>query len=163
MPFGTDLSTRGLYAPKLLGYLEVLISARKRARYGGAARLLRGAAVEVVFTLLLDAVNMVAKTVATARIFLGLRLAWTPQNRSDRGVSWIEASRLLWPQTVLGVFVFAGFALGGWTAVLWALPFAAGLVLAVPFCVVTADPRVGEWLRRVGVAAVPEELPGDAD
>ena len=37
-------------------------------------------------------------------------LGWRPQNRDDRGVSWGEATRLLWPQTALGVLVFAGFA-----------------------------------------------------
>ncbi len=40
---------------------------------------------------------------------------WTPQNRDDRGVGWGEATRLLWPQTALGLVVFAGFAVAGWT------------------------------------------------
>ena len=149
-----------LYAPKLLGYLELLLSRAKRMRYGGAGRLLAGMALETVFTLLLDAINMLAKTIATARIALGLRERWTPQNRSDRGVSWSEAARLLWPQTVLGFVVFACFARAGWTAVIWAAPFALGLLLAIPFCVVTAHPRVGTWLRMKRLAAIPEELGG---
>jgi membrane glycosyltransferase len=148
-----------LYAPKLLGYLEVLLSREKRMIYGGIRRLAAGIALETVFTLLLDAINMVAKTIATIRIGLGMRARWTPQNRTDRGVTWPEATRLLWPQTILGLLVFGGFAQSGWTAVLWGAPFAMGLLLAIPFCVMTADPSVGAWLRENRLAAVPEELP----
>ncbi len=148
----------GLYAPKLLGYLEVLLSRAKRSRYGGTARVLSGMALEIVFTLLLDAINIWAKTLATLRIAIGLRAGWTQQNRMDRGVSWTEAARLLWPQTLLGCAVFACFAHAGWTAVVWACPFALGLPLAIPFCVVTAHPVVSRWLRRARIAATPEEM-----
>ena len=41
---------------------------------------------------------------------------------------------------------------------LWAAPFAGGLLLAVPFAVLTADLRLGRWLRRQGIAAMPEEI-----
>jgi membrane glycosyltransferase len=163
-PFRPALATTliwagALYAPKLLGYQELLLSRAKRTRYGGTVRVLIGMAVETAFTLLLDAINMLAKTVATMRIALGLREHWKPQNRSDRGVSWSEAARLLWPQTVLGLLVFGCFVHAGWTAVIWAAPFATGLVLAIPFCVVTSNPAVGAWLRERRVAAIPEELP----
>ena len=143
----TAIWAGGLYAPKLLGYLEVLLSREKRSLYGGAGRALIGMTLETVFTLLMDAISVLTKTVATVRIGLGSRARWTPQNRTDRGVSWSEAARLLWPQTVLGVVVFVCFAKAGWTAVLWAAPFTIGLPLAIPFCVITADPAVGVWLR----------------
>ncbi len=149
-----------LHAPKLLGYLEVLLSREKRGRYGGALKLMAGAGMEMVSTLLLDAINTVAKTVATVRIALGSRVRWAEQNRDSRGVHWSEAARLLWPQTALGVAAFACFSRAGWTAVLWGAPFTLGLVLAVPFCVVTANPAVGAWLRKHGFAATPEEISG---
>jgi membrane glycosyltransferase len=59
---------------------------------------------------------------------------------------------------MLGVTVFAGFAAAGWTAVLWALPLSGGLLVAIPFCVITAHPRFGRWLRQREVAAIPEEI-----
>ncbi|MEJ0018858.1 MAG: glucans biosynthesis glucosyltransferase MdoH [Acetobacteraceae bacterium] len=147
-----------LYAPKLLGYAEVALSPAKRARYGGAARFLGGAAAEVGFTLLLDAVSAVAKTLALLRLAFGARAEWAVQNRADRGVTWREAARLLWPQTLLGVLVFACFARAGWLAVAWALPLAGGLLAAIPLCVLTAEPWVGAWLRARRIAAIPEEL-----
>ncbi len=146
-----------LYAPKLLAYLEVLISSKKRTRYGGAARFLAGVLMETVFTLTYDAIGPVSKSVAMVRLAFGARPAWAAQNRSDRGVGWGEAAHLCWPQTLLGIAVFAAFACAGWRAVLWALPFAGGLLVAIPFAVITADQRLGRWLKRRGVAAVPEE------
>jgi membrane glycosyltransferase len=162
-PFGPALAATlvwagALYAPKLLGYLELLLSRAKRTLYGGVGRVLLGVASETVFTLLLDAINMVAKTTATIQVGFGLRPYWSPQNRTARGVTWSEATLLLWPQTILGLGVFTCFIHAGWTAVLWATPFAAGLVLAIPFCVITANPAVGTWLRSMRLAAIPEEL-----
>jgi membrane glycosyltransferase len=157
-----------IYAPKLLGYLEVLLSREKRMLYGGAGHAMMGMALEMVFTLLLDSINLQAKTFATlriaggriavGRIAVGSRARWMPQNRLGRGISWCEAAWLLWPQTSLGLAAFVCFAHAGWTAVTWAAPFAIGLILAIPFCVLTADPATGAWLRRNRLAATPEEL-----
>ena len=147
-----------LYAPKWLGFAEVLLRPAARRRYGGAGRILAGMMAETVFTLLLDPVLVTAKTAATVRLLTGRQPGWLPQNRSDRGVSWAEAARLCWPQTLLGVAVFACFAQAGPAAVLWAAPFAGGLLLAVPFCVLTAFPGAGAWLRTRGVAAILEEF-----
>ena len=47
-------------------------------------------------------------------------------------------------------------------ALLLALPFALGMVLAIPLCVLSADPRLSTWLREHRVAATPEELERDA-
>jgi membrane glycosyltransferase len=150
--------TVALFSPKLLGYLEILLFPARSARYGGAWRFAVGVALEFVFTLVLNAITELHKTLAMVRLALGRRAGWLPQNRSDRGVGWGEAARMFWPHTLVGFAAFAGFAQAGWAAVLWALPFAGGLLFAVPFCVVTADPRFSRWLRRHGIAAVPEEV-----
>lgn len=144
-----------LYSPKLLGYAEVALSPDKRTRYGGFFAIAAGASAEFAFMLLLDAISAVAKT--RAMLHLG-RAEWLPQNRDDRGVGWREATRLLWPQTLLGLIVFACFAASGWVAVAWAAPLAGGLLVAVPFCVLTADPRVSRWLRHRQLASIPEEI-----
>ncbi|HTI83973.1 MAG TPA: glucans biosynthesis glucosyltransferase MdoH [Acetobacteraceae bacterium] len=147
-----------LYSPKLLGYAEVMLMPAKLTRYGGPARFALGAGVEFAFALLMDAISAVAKTAALLRLALGAPAPWKPQNRNDRGVGWLEAARLLWLQTLFGVVVFAGFAQAGWEAVLWTAPFAGGLLLAIPFCVVTANARISRWMRDHGIAAIPEEL-----
>ena len=146
-----------LYAPKLLGYAQVLLTPAARARYGGGRRFALGAAAEIAFTLLLDAPAQVSKTLAMARLALGQTSGWPAQNRSARGVAWREAARLFWPHTLFGIAVFAALAAGSWGAALWAVPFAGGLLVAIPFCVLTADPAVSRALRRARLAAIPEE------
>ena len=150
-----------LYAPKLLGYAEILLSARQARRYGGRGMFLLGALAEIGFTLLLDALATPHKTLAMLRLAFGAKPGWLPQNRSDRGVSWLEAARMFWPHTLLGLGVFSGFAAGSWTAVAWAAPCAIGLPRAIPFCVLTASPAVSRGLQRRGVAATPEERAGE--
>jgi membrane glycosyltransferase len=147
-----------LYAPKLLGYAEVSLKPAERARYGGGGRFLLGACVEFFFTLFLDAIGTVNKTLVMIRLVLGAGGGWAPQNRAARSVGWAEATHMLWPHTLVGLFSFAGFALGGWVPVLWAVPLAGGLLVAIPLCVFTADPRFGAWLRAKKIAAIPEEL-----
>lgn len=151
-----------LYSPKLLGYTEVLLRPAHAGRYGGRLLFAAGVVVEVIFSLLLDAVAQPHKTLAMLRLALGLRSGWLPQNREARGVSWTEAARMFWPHTLLGVAVFALFARASGSAVLWALPFAGGLPLAVPLCVASADPALSSWLQRSGLAETPEEQAGIA-
>ena len=85
---------------------------------------------------------------------------WAPQNRADRGIGWGDAARLLWPHTLFGAAVFGLLLATAPGAALWALPVAGGLLGAIPFCVLSASPRVSALLRRWAVAATPEELAG---
>ena len=156
--FLTAAWTLAIYSPKLLGYAEVLLFRDRRARYGGAAAFTAGAMIEFMFTLLLDALSQPSKTLAMLRLGLGARPGWLPQNRGDRGVGWAEAARLFWPHTLFGVLVFCLLATSSWLAALWALPFAGGLLVAIPFCVLTSDPRIAAWLRQRRIAATPEEI-----
>ena len=147
-----------LYGPKLLGYLEVLVSRAKRARYGGGARFAAGVACEIVFTLLLDAPMTLTKTFALIRVLSDRKPAWLPQNRRARRVGWIEAARMLWPHTLAGILAFTLLASASWFAAAIAAPFAGGLLVAIPLCVWSSGPTVSAWLRRLGIAATPEEI-----
>lgn len=144
-----------LHAPKLLGYAQVLLQPTLAAEYGGRAAFARGAALEILFTTLLDPVSVFNKAMFLAALPFRRLRGWAVQNRSDRGVSWWDASRLLWPHTLFGLAVFSLLPLSAWG---WALPWAAGLVLAVPLCVVTSSPAVSAALRTRRLAATPEEL-----
>ena len=128
--------------------------------YGGRARVLGGAALEVVFTLLLAPVSVVNKSRFLLALLLGARTGWRPQNRADRGVGWADAARLLWWHSALGVLAFAVLA----ATAPWAIPlflvWGGGLLVAIPFCVLTAAPGFGRWLVAHRLAATPEELAG---
>ncbi|HEY8613798.1 MAG TPA: hypothetical protein VIL69_21255, partial [Roseomonas sp.] len=113
---------------------------------------------EIFFSLLTEPVSLINKSLALARLALGKRDGWAPQNRADRGVAWADAARLLWPHTLLGTGCAAVLAGVSPTALLMALPFIAGPVLAIPLCVWTASPGLSAWLVRHRIAATPEEL-----
>lgn len=147
-----------IYAPKLLGYLEVMLSASQRRRYGGAGRFMAGVGLETAFALLIDPITLVNKTATVVRLLAGRPSGWAPQNRGDRGVSWMEAARLFWPHTLLGCAAFAGLAAAGPLAVAWAVPLAGGLLVAIPFCVATSSATAAGLLRDWRLAAIPEEL-----
>jgi membrane glycosyltransferase len=147
-----------LFAPKLSGYAEVLLKPRLAARYGGRAVFLRGVLAELAFTLVFTPVSTVNKTLFLLALPFGRGTGWAPQNRAERGVAWADAARLLWRHTLVGALVFTPLLAWAPGAALWALPFAGGLLLAMPFCVLTASPRFSALLRRHRLAATPEEL-----
>jgi membrane glycosyltransferase len=91
-------------------------------------------------------------------------MPWTGQNRDAYRVEWRDAGRALWPQTLFGLALLGtGWGLAGAGAVAWGAPMIAGLVLAIPYAVVTAAPALGRWAERTGLCALPEEIaPPDA-
>ena len=145
-------------APKLLGYAELLLRPDRAAPYGGRLAVLRGAAAELSFSILIEPVSLINKTIALLRLAFGARDGWAPQNRADRGVAWGDAARLLLPHTLIGLASAAALAGVSAAALLLALPFLAGPILAIPLCVWTASPGLSALLARHRIAATPEEL-----
>jgi membrane glycosyltransferase len=146
------------WAPKLFGLAQALGDAEVRASYGGGRRLLGGAGIELIFSMLLAPVVATAQTVFMGGLLFGRRLKWTAQARADRSVAWTEAMRRLWPQMLFGFVVLVGLAMLLPGALWWASPMIAGLLLAVPFTVLTANPALGARLARLRLCATPEEL-----
>lgn len=148
------------YAPKLAGYVEMLIKPNLAERYGGRDDVLRSAAAEIIFTTLMEPARLMAQALFLLALPFGLKVGWAPQNRADRGVSWIDAARQFWAPTLAGVMLAVAFALASPLALVLALPVLASLLLAIPFAVVTADADVSAWLRAEEICALPEEIPG---
>jgi membrane glycosyltransferase len=45
----------------------------------------------------------------------------------------------------------------------WSLPLTAGYLLAIPFTVITAHPALGSFMRRHGIAGIPEDFASPAE
>lgn len=146
------------YAPKLAGYAELLLNREMAAGYGGREDVARSAAAEILFTTLMEPARLMAQSLFLLALPFGLRVGWAPQNRADRGVAWSDAARQFWPPTLAGVVLAFAFAQVSFLALLLALPVLASLLLAIPFAVLTADPRLSAWLREQQVCAMPEEF-----
>lgn len=146
------------HAPKLAGYAQLLAQPAQAARYGARRAVLAGAGAEILFTTLLSPISNFNKARFLLALPFGARMGWAAQNRADRGVSWGDAARLLWPHTLAGILAFGVLAAWSPWAIWFALPWAGGLLAAIPFCVWTSSPRLARWLVARGVAATPEEV-----
>lgn len=145
------------FSPKLAGYAQALVRREVAAPYGGRAAFAKGAAAELLFMQLFEPLSTLNKAMFLATLPFGRRTGWAPQNRAERGIAWADATRLLWPHSLIGLALTLAFAAASLPALLLALPFTLGMVLAVPLCVLSADPGFSAWLRRRGIAATPEE------
>jgi membrane glycosyltransferase len=144
--------------PKIAGLVDVLLTRGGVARYGGPLRFAASAVLELVFSFLQGAVSTIRTTIFMAGLALGRSVVWGGQSRDAYGISWATAVRNMWPQTLFGLIVCDALFLVSPTVLLWSLPLTLGYLLAVPFCVLTAAPAAGRLLRRLGLAALPEDF-----
>jgi membrane glycosyltransferase len=150
-----------IFTPKLLSVADTLT--RASDRYGGAGRLLAGAAVELGFSFILMPVSFVASAGTIAALMTRHALTWNGQRRDGARMSALAALSSLWWPTAFGVALLAALALAAPGAIPWFMPFIGGLLLAVPFTIVAGSPAVAAWMMRNGICASPEELDPPAE
>ncbi len=159
-----------LFIPKVLAVIGGILTPSIRRSFGGGFRLIIGATLETIVSMLLAPCIMVAHTMMVGSIFLGRAVGWGNQNRETDGTSWGDAFRFHAPQTILGI---------AWTAVavkigydhrpsmgivkdyaftLWMVPILVGLLLSAPVSVWTSRTRYGRALARRKILSIPEEL-----
>jgi membrane glycosyltransferase len=145
-------------APKLAGFLDVILTRGELARYGGALRFGSSVALELVFSFLLGAVTTLRTSLFIAGLLFGRSVVWSGQTRDAASLSWQDALRGLWPQQLFALFL--ALAMVGLTPALFlfSLPLTFGYFVAVPFAVLTAAPAFGALLARWKLCATPEEL-----
>jgi membrane glycosyltransferase len=146
------------FAPKIATVIDVLTRPAARQAFGGGWRFLLSVAAESVFFVMLSPIMWFEHTVFLANLALGVRVGWGGQARDDHAVPLILALRKLWPQTLLGWGCIVTLALTAPAAIPVALLVAGGLAFAVPLCVLTADPAIGDALLRFGLGRLPEEI-----
>ena len=149
--------------PKFAGLIDVVLTRGGVKRYGGWPRFGTSAAIEMVFSFLQGAVSTVRTSIFMVGLLFGRSVVWGGQARDVRRLSWREAARQLWPQTLFGGVVCAALIVVAEPLFWWSLPLTAGYLLAIPFAVLTADPRVGRWLKTLGLCGVPEDFAPPAE
>lgn len=152
-----------IFAPKLLGFVQVLLSARLRRLYGGLPRLVAGGLAELLFSILLAPAVSLTQAIFVVGLLFGRCVRWDAQHRGGRAIPLAEAARGLWPQALAGLAGTAALALWAPHVLPWASPVLAAFVLAIPLASVTSRRRVGEALARIGLCAIPEELAPPAE
>ena len=145
--------------PKLMGLLDIALTPGGAARYGGRLRFALSGLIEAVFSILMAPVVAFRVTVFLIGLLFGRSIMWNGQNRDAYRLSWRDAARGLWAQTLFGkMLMMAILMLAGPMTLPWAAPMITGLCLAIPFAVFTASPAFGRWSQRVGLCAIPDEI-----
>ena len=146
------------FAPKIMGVMDVLTTARRRIGYGGGPRVVLGFLAELVFSTLMAPVVALSLSVFVVGLFFGRSINWGAQNRGDYAMSWADAASHFWFHMVAAI-VLGGLVItqAPWMIYL-ASPVLLGWLLAVPFTVATSRLETGRWMRRNGLAALPEEF-----
>jgi membrane glycosyltransferase len=149
--------------PKIAGLLDAMLTRGGVARYGGWLRFMAGAAIELVFSFLQGAVSTIRTSIFMIGLLFGKSVVWGGQSRDAQRLSWEAAAWVLWPQTLFGVLVCGALLIIAPAVFWWSLPLTAGYLLAIPFAVLTADPRFGKALQWLGVCGIPEDFdtPGE--
>lgn len=143
--------------PKLLGFADILTRRGELSRYGGFVRFLAGAILETLFSFLLGAVTSFSVTLLLLRLRSIRGGSWNAQARDVHGLSYRAALSLLWPHLLFGLALFCLLSATP-VLLLWSLPITAGYLAAIPLAVITASPRLGEWMVSTGLCATPEEI-----
>lgn len=149
-----------LHAPKLLGTLEALLRPAVGGALGGRRAVLAAAAAELAFTMLLDTLLALGKTAAVLRLVVGVRgrARWGRSERGGGRLGAAAATRQFWPHSLVGLVLAGLFAAGSWTALLLALPAVAGLILSIPFAIVTSR-KTPAWLGAPNPGGTPAFAP----
>ncbi|EJW13445.1 Glucans biosynthesis glucosyltransferase H [Rhodovulum sp. PH10] len=145
-------------APQVASAADVLLHAKTSAAYGGRKKFAAGIVVALLFVQTLAPIMAIAHTLLLARLPFGGAAGWASQTRDDHRLGLAAAARLVWPQTAFGLVVLATIAFADPAALPVALLYMGGAALAVPFAVATASPALGAWMRRTGLAALPEDI-----
>lgn len=146
------------FSARIATIVDVLAQPERRRGFGGPLRFLASAAIETVFFLLFCPILWVCHTLFFLGLPFGRAIGWIGQTRDDHVVGWRQACRQLWPQTLLGVASLGALAVLQPVALPWMFALlAGGLVLCIPFCVVTSWPSLGLLFLRLGIGRLPEE------
>lgn len=144
------------FSPPIFGAADALLRAARS--YGGAGRLLLGMLIKIVFMCLLVPNVLFNQTMFMVALLFGRNAGWAAQQRDGYRVPWRAAAGGLWQGTLFGLAVLLFLALAAPAAIGWFLPFLAGLILAIPFAVLTSLPALGEMAVQWRLCAIPEEF-----
>src|SRR5204862_8203514 len=123
------------YAPTVATARDVLVRPPLRAAFGGTSRFVASTLANMVFFLVLAPIMWIAHTVFLIRLLSGRPLGWGAQARDDHAVPVMDALRVLWPQTLVGLVCVILLALTVPAALPYALLLAGGPLISVPLAV----------------------------
>lgn len=145
-----------LLAPKLLALLALIATGQARG-FGGPARLLASAALEIILSALLAPITMLTQAAQFVQVLRGADSGWNAQNRAAGAMPFAQALRFAAPHVALGLLLLALTLAVAPLLAAWMAPVLAGLILAPALVALTSSPEAGSRLRRRGLLLTPTE------
>jgi membrane glycosyltransferase len=150
------LSGLMLLGPKLLGAALVLSRPGERRAFGGTAAVIKGVTLEVLLSMALAPIFMMANTQAVLRTFRGSDVGWRPQRRNHAGLSWSDAFRAMSCQMLTGLGFATVLCFRPDLALCFA-PIVLPLLFAAPLAVLTSRVAAGDAVARAGFLLTPRD------
>jgi membrane glycosyltransferase len=113
------------------------IVAALAARREPVLRLLRNFVTEAVLSVLIAPTVMLRHSIFIARLLCGHGVNWNPQQRDESRLSWGEATKAFYAQTVLAAVIIVTGLIWPTGVHLWLSPILAGLLVSIPLAVWT--------------------------
>ncbi len=145
-----------LALPRALGVLTIVLLGEQRA-YGGTGVLIRSTLLEGALSVLQAPVRMIAHSIFVITALTGLKIGWKSPPREANDVGWGDAARRFGASGVIAASIGCVALYTHSPALLWLLPLAVPLLLAVPLTVFTSRSSIGRRLRISGLLLTPEE------
>ncbi|MCD7098350.1 glucans biosynthesis glucosyltransferase MdoH [Stenotrophomonas sp. MMGLT7] len=146
-----------LLAPKLLGYLTMLLDDDERRGCGGTVRAFLSMLLETLLAALMAPVVMYVQSRGVAEVLAGRDSGWDAQQRDDGRVSWIALLKSYGGLSLFGAMIGAIALAVSPPLAAWMSPVVLGMVLAVPVVALTSSRAPGQWLQRHRFLSIPEE------
>lgn len=144
-----------LIMPKLLGIVLALI--QRRAEFGGALTLLKGASLELFAAVMIAPLMMFYHSYFVLSVLVGHKVKWEAQARDGESVPWTAAVK--YTQIMSCLAVIWGMTTWYFTPSLfmWLLPVLIPMVLAAPIIRVSSHRNTGVMARGAGIFVTSDE------
>lgn len=149
------LTTTLLMGPKALGVIVALT--HRRAAFGGAWAIIKGAFVETWFAVLIAPIMMGYHAYFVVSVLLGFKVNWDSQDREGRLLPWSESIERTSKITLIALF-WGGLTLAYAPIFFWwLLPILTGLVLSAPIVRYSSSLDLGRKCREHKILLSPDE------
>jgi membrane glycosyltransferase len=146
-----------LFLPKFISIL-IALNERRAEAYGGPARVIVSAFLEMFASALLAPINMMFHARFVVDILLGQGVTWVTQKReAEDDADWREAILTHSLQTVFGLVWGASAFILVPSFFWWLLPILLGLVFAAPISIFLGKASFGRKARELGLFLTPDE------
>ena len=146
-----------LLVPKILGLLRAIFTPALRKPLG-IIRLLLGAILEIVFSVLYAPIFMLIHSKHILDIFRGRDSGWSTQQRKFKGLPWGQLFRQHFWHTIIGIVLTCALLYYSPPLLIWLSPTLIGLVLSIPLSALSGSKLLAKIMKFCGLLSIPEEV-----